>query len=109
MNLLYQKLLNKPQRNLTFLCIPFYDLNLKTNYTLSKNNKLYLSGYFGRDTFKFGDNFGVGYGNLSGNLRWNHIFNDRLFSNVNFIFSDYDYALAFGDNELDKFEWNSKN
>jgi len=79
----------------------FYDLNLKTNYNLNKNNKFYLSGYFGRDDFSFGGNFKSGYGNLSGNLRWNHIFNDRLFSNVSLIYSKYDYELEFDSFEFD--------
>ncbi len=79
----------------------FYDLNLKTNYRLSESNRLYLSGYFGRDSFKFGDSFKSSYGNASGNLRWNHIFNDRLFSNLSLIYSKYDYDLEILDTEFD--------
>ncbi|OUR91162.1 collagen-binding protein [Flavobacteriales bacterium 34_180_T64] len=79
----------------------FYDLNLKTNYNINDSNKLYLSGYFGRDDFNFGGNFKSGYGNLSGNLRWNHIFNDRLFSNLSLIYSKYDYELEFDSFEFD--------
>ncbi len=79
----------------------FYDLNLKTNYNINKNNKLYLSGYFGRDDFNFGANFNSGYGNVSGNLRWNHVFNDRLFSNLSFVYSKYDYLLDFISFEFD--------
>lgn len=78
----------------------FYDLNLKTNYEINKSNKLYLSGYFGRDDFNLDGGFDSSYGNLSGNLRWNHIFNDRLFSNVSLIYSKYDYDLL-----LDAFEF----
>jgi len=79
----------------------FYDLNFKTNYELNETNKLYLSGYFGRDLFDFGGNFKSGYGNLSGNLRWNHIFNDQLFSNASFIVSQYDYNLEINSFEFD--------
>lgn len=79
----------------------FYDLNLKTNYNIDKNNKLYLSGYFGRDQFNFGANFNSGYGNASGNLRWNHIFSDRVFSNLSFVYSDYDYILDFKSFDFD--------
>jgi hypothetical protein len=82
--------------------VSFYDLNLKTNYTINPNNKLFLSGYFGRDAFKLGDSFDSSYGNASGNLRWNHIFNDRLFSNLSAILSRYDYDLGFAQEE---FEW----
>ncbi|GAB1855996.1 TonB-dependent receptor [Flavobacteriaceae bacterium MHTCC 0001] len=83
----------------------FYDVNLKTNYNIDKNNKLYLSGYFGRDEFNFGANFNSGYGNTSGNLRWNHIFSDRVFSNLSFIYSNYDYVLDF---KTFDFDWISK-
>ncbi len=80
----------------------FYDLNLKTNYEINKSNKLYLSGYFGRDDFNLDGGFDSSYGNLSGNLRWNHIFNDRLFSNVSLIYSKYDYDLLL---DAFEFEW----
>ncbi len=79
----------------------FYDLNLKTNYNLNANNRLFLSGYFGRDTFKFGQNFNASYGNTSGNLRWNHIFNEKLFSNLSVIVSKYDYDLGLTSGEFD--------
>lgn len=79
----------------------FYDLNLKTNYNIDKKNKLYLSAYFGRDEFNFGANFNSGYGNASGNLRWNYIFSDRVFSNLSFIYSDYDYVLDFKSFDFD--------
>jgi hypothetical protein len=86
----------------------FYDLTLKGNYDISRKDKLFLSGYLGKDVFKFDANQGFNWGNSTATLRWNHIFNEKLFSNMNFIFSDYNYALAFGENDLDRFEWNSK-
>jgi hypothetical protein len=70
----------------------FYDLNAKANYTLGSNDRIYVSGYFGRDKFGFG-NFGFNWGNATGTLRWNHIFNDRLFSNTSLIYSNYDYDI----------------
>lgn len=71
----------------------FYDLNLKTNYEINKKNKLYLSAYFGRDVFNISNSFVNDYGNLSGNLRWNHLFNDKLFANLSLVYSKYDYKL----------------
>jgi hypothetical protein len=82
----------------------FYDLNLKANYSLSENNKLYLSGYFGRDDFNFSGAFENSYGNISSNIRWNHIFNDQLFSNASLIYSKYDYDLTLN---LFEFDWES--
>ncbi len=82
--------------------VGFYDLNLKSNYRLSENNKLYLSGYFGRDIFKLGSSFETTYGNASGNLRWNHIFNERLFSNLSAIYSRYDYDIGI---LIEEFDW----
>jgi len=82
----------------------FYDFNLKTNYAINDNNKLYLSGYLGNDNFKIDKAFKNTYGNLSGNFRWNHIFNDKLFSNLSLIYSRYDYNL---DLDLAKLDWTS--
>ncbi|CAM4313318.1 TonB-dependent receptor [Zobellia roscoffensis] len=81
--------------------VSFYDLNLKTNYKINTNNRLYLSGYFGRDAFELGENFSSSYGNSTGNLRWNHIFNDKLFSNLSAIYSKYDYDLGITTAEFD--------
>ncbi|MDX1471399.1 MAG: TonB-dependent receptor, partial [Flavobacteriaceae bacterium] len=82
----------------------FYDLNSKLNFELDKNNSLYFSGYFGRDVFSINDNFENIYGNAVLNFRWNHLFTDRIFSNLSLIYSDYYYGL-----ELDfvGFLWNS--
>ena len=82
--------------------LQFYDVNLKTNYSINDNNKLYLSGYLGRDSFEFGDSFNTSYGNISGNLRWNHLFNDKLFSNLSLIYSKYDYNLGI---VIEDFDW----
>ena len=71
----------------------FYDLNTKLNYKLDKNNSLYVSGYFGRDVFNLAGSFTNIYGNATSNLRWNHLFSDKLFSNLSFIYSDYYYGL----------------
>ena len=71
----------------------FYDLNLKANYTLGKNDRLYLSGYFGRDVLGFGETFGTNWGNTTGTLRWNHVVSNKLFSNTSLIYSDYIYNI----------------
>lgn len=80
----------------------FYDLNIKSNYELNSKNRLFLSGYFGRDKFGLADIFGFDWGNATGTLRWNHIFNDKLFSNTSAIYSDYSYRFVFnaGGNEV---------
>jgi hypothetical protein len=81
--------------------ISFYDLNLKTNYEINKNNRVYLSGYFGRDIFDLSKVVKNQYGNTSGNLRWNHIYNDKLFSNLSLIYSKYDYQVVLDFVKLD--------
>ncbi|MBX2911039.1 MAG: carboxypeptidase-like regulatory domain-containing protein [Cyclobacteriaceae bacterium] len=85
----------------------FYDLTLKANYTFNRKNKLYASGYFGRDVFLFDANQGFSWGNTTGTLRWNHLFNERLFSNLTFVYSKYDYKLQFGEDNRDSFRWDS--
>ena len=86
----------------------FYDLTLKTNYKFSDNDHLFLSGYFGRDNFGFGDDAGFNWGNETLTLRWNHLFNERLFSNITLYFSDYDYELSFGDDAINRFDWDAR-
>lgn len=71
----------------------FYDLNTKISYDLNENNRLFLSGYFGRDVFKISESFGNTFGNTTVNLRWNHLFSDRLFSNLSVIYSDFYFGL----------------
>lgn len=71
----------------------FYDLNAKANYRINDKNRIFLSGYFGRDVLGFKDKVGVDWGNTTGALRWNHLFTDKLFSNTSVIFSNYDYTI----------------
>ncbi|MEP6951156.1 MAG: TonB-dependent receptor [Ginsengibacter sp.] len=73
--------------------IYFYDLNAKANYKLNGNNRIYLSGYFGRDVLGFSNIFGIQWGNSTATARWNHIFSSRLFSNTSFIYSNYNYLI----------------
>jgi hypothetical protein len=71
----------------------FYDLNAKMNFILGDKDRLYLSGYFGRDVLSQEELAGINWGNATGTLRWNHIFNKKLFSNTSLIFSNYDYRI----------------
>ncbi|MDJ1471572.1 TonB-dependent receptor [Cytophagaceae bacterium DM2B3-1] len=72
----------------------FYDLNGKMNYTFNERNSLFLSAYIGRDVNKLSIlDYAINWGNVTGSLRWNHIFNPRLFSHFSLIYSNYDYNL----------------
>jgi hypothetical protein len=92
----------------------FYDLNAKLNYELGKKDKLYLSGYFGKDVLGLNNQFTTNWGNGTGTLRWNHIFNSRLFLNTSVIFSNYNYEFKVknGTNDIRIFsqirDWNLK-
>ncbi|MBL4624073.1 MAG: hypothetical protein JKY42_02870, partial [Flavobacteriales bacterium] len=81
----------------------FYDVNAKANFTLEEKDRIFISSYTGRDKFKFGKDFGLNWGNQTGTIRWNHIYNDKLFSNTSFIGSSFDYgvSLGSGDNQAD--------
>ena len=72
----------------------FYDLNIKTNYKLNQNNRIYFSAYAGRDDFGYKNEFGFDWGSITGTFRWNHIFNEKLFSNTSLIFSNYSYDIS---------------
>ena len=81
----------------------FFDLTAKLNWRLSDKDRLYLSSYFGRDIFSFKNqdldfNFNVPWGNATASLRWNHLFNDRLFVNTTAVFTDYNFAFEGGSN-----------
>lgn len=80
----------------------FYDLNAKANYRINENNRIFVSGYFGRDKLGFGESVGVDWGNKTGTLRWNHILNSKWFSNTSLIYSDYSYEfnISGGDNSF---------
>ncbi|WP_369753375.1 carboxypeptidase-like regulatory domain-containing protein [Flavobacterium sp. WC2409] len=97
---LFLKLSEKQKKNTAY----FYDLNTKLSYKLNPNNNLYLSGYFGRDVFSLSKSFSNTYGNSILNLRWNHLFTDKLFSNLSLIYSDYYYGL---DLDFVGFKWDS--
>lgn len=88
-----------PNQDLEGTKLYFYDLNAKANYQINDKNRIYLSGYFGRDDFLLDDQFGFDWGNQTGTLRWNHIFSDKLFSNTSFIYSRFDYQFTIGTGE----------
>ena len=69
----------------------FYDLNIKANYELSSKDRLYFSCYLGRDNFNLGGVLGLNWGNVTATTRWNHIINDKIFSNTSLIFNKYSY------------------
>ncbi len=82
----------------------FYDFNAKANYRLGDKDRLFLSGYFGRDVLALGGGlFGIDWGNATGTLRWNHQFNPRLFSNTSIIYSNFNYGfkLSSGSNNFE--------
>jgi hypothetical protein len=79
----------------------FYDLNAKLNYTLTDKDRVYLSGYFGKDKFYFNsksDGYAMkgnlNWGNATGTLRWNHIYNGKWFSNTSAIFTNYQLGIG---------------
>lgn len=83
----------------------FYDFNTKFNYQFSQRDRLYLSGYFGRDVLNFEQRdrnfkFKLPYGNGTATLRWNHLFNDKLFFNLSAIFNDYQFRAGFEQEEF---------
>jgi hypothetical protein len=94
--------------------LSFYDFNAKANYILGKKDRIYLSGYFGRDQLGVGSTFGLAWGNGTGTIRWNHIFAPKLFSNTSLIYSNYNYKISIrsGATDFDIFsqirDWNLK-
>ena len=83
----------------------FYDLNTKVNYKFSEKDRLYLSGYFGRDVFTFRNSersfdADIPWGNATGTLRWNHVFNRKLFSNTTLVYNSYNFSFGASQNDF---------
>jgi len=84
----------------------FYDANLKANYKITDKDRIYASGYFGRDKFTFKNTSGsfnadIPWGNSTATLRWNHQFSDRLFLNTTAVYNDYQFSFQAGQNDFD--------
>lgn len=86
----------------------FYDLNGKTNVQLGKKDRIYLSAYTGDDYFSFGESMYMRWGNITGTLRWSHVYGEKLFSNTSLIYSKYDYNLGVPENTSSQFDWSSQ-
>jgi hypothetical protein len=83
----------------------FYDLNTKVNYKFSDKDRLYLSGYFGRDVFTYRNsersfNADIPWGNATGTLRWNHVFNRKVFANTTLVYNSYNFSFGASQNDF---------
>lgn len=84
----------------------FYDLNAKINYRFSEKDRLFLSGYFGRDVFAFNNakqqfRADIPWGNATGTVRWNHVFNRKLFANTTLVYNDYNFTFGAAQNDFE--------
>ncbi len=84
----------------------FYDLNAKVNYKFSERDRVYLSGYFGRDVFDFSNGkqslkINIPWGNATGTLRWNHVYNNKLFGNTTVVYNDYNFNFNGAQNSFE--------
>lgn len=84
----------------------FYDLNVKMNYIFSDKDRIYLSGYIGKDVFSFNNNdrsfdVKIPWGNTTATLRWNHVFSKKLFANTSLIYNDYKFQFSALQNNFD--------
>ncbi len=105
-DVLAKPILKKRQPNLSDAKFYFYDLTAKINWKVNDKNTVFLSGYLGRDVF--GAGFTFNWGNATTSLRWNHVFNNKLFMNLTSFYSNYDYQLGFKqEGTSQKFEWKS--
>lgn len=83
-----------PDTNIRKAQLYFYDVNAKANYKINENNRIFLSGYFGRDKIGIANQFGIDWGNTTGTARWSHIINQKWFSNTSVIYSKYNYQIG---------------
>jgi len=85
----------------------FYDFNGKMNYVLNDQNRLFFSGYYGKDVTLFSELFSFDWGNATSSMRWNRIFNDRMYSDFSILYSNYQFNIA-GDVGPASFRWQSE-
>jgi len=83
----------------------FYDLNAKVNYKISEKDRIFFSGYFGRDVLNYQSSirdisFKMPYGNTTATARWNHIFSDKLFLNTSLVYNNYDFSFTGGQSDF---------
>ncbi|TDH29287.1 TonB-dependent receptor [Segetibacter sp. 3557_3] len=83
----------------------FYDLNAKMNYIISDRDRIYISAYAGKDVFTFNNqkrsfNTNVPWGNATATVRWNHVFNRKLFANATVVYNDYNFAFSAKQNDF---------
>ncbi len=86
--------------------IYFYDFNAKVNYNIDKNNRVFISAYYGKDIFK-NEDFKMGWGNNTFTARWNHLFSQKMFSNFTMIYSRFNYELGVPEGQVNSFQWKS--
>lgn len=97
-----------PNEDINQNILYFYDLNAKVNWRVSDKDRIFLSGYFGRDVFGIQNLFGFDWGNATGSLRWNHVYTDKLFSNLTLVYSDYNYAIGTPEDDTASFKITSR-
>ncbi|MEO6070489.1 MAG: TonB-dependent receptor [Chitinophagaceae bacterium] len=84
----------------------FYDVNAKVNYRINEKNRVFASGYFGRDVFTFKNakrsfKASIPWGNATATVRWNHVFNPKLFANTTLVYNDYNFSFSAAQNDFD--------
>ncbi|MHA4893472.1 TonB-dependent receptor domain-containing protein [Pedobacter sp. PWIIR3] len=86
----------------------YYDVNAKANYKVDKDNSLFYSVYYGKDHLLSDNSYANKWGNITSTLRWNHLFNSRVFLNVSAIYSDYNNLLDLNADTLSqKSQWST--
>jgi hypothetical protein len=84
----------------------FYDVNAKVNHKFSEKDRIFLSGYFGKDVFEFKNSkrsfqSKIPWGNTTATLRWNHVFNRKLFANTTLVYNDYKFDFSAAQNNFE--------
>lgn len=93
------------------ISVGFFDINAKLNFKLGERDRLFATFYIGndlleRETSNSIETFGLGWNNLLGTIRWNHVFNKKLFSNTTVYLTRYQYLMYLRENR--KEYWNSE-
>lgn len=92
-----------PNASLNNSSASFYDLFGKISFDLNENNSIYAGGYYSKDGFSFNSDTLYGYTNASATFQWKHIYNNKIYSVLSGVYSDYSYNISNEKNEVNAF------
>jgi len=84
----------------------FTDANLIISHEINANNNIYISGYLSNDRFRFGSDTLYKYSNRNANIKWKHIFNNKISGVFTGGVDHYQYGITSTLNKVNAYKFN---